>query len=106
MFKNACDAKCRLELLKREKQSLAREVEAEEEYLTGTLQKRMMKLGCEKADLENRLEAEQARRALHTLNKSQRAAHVNTYSVFVPGLHLMTSSEDRVNAEMASHGFL
>ena len=49
----------RLELLKREKQSLAREVEQEEEYLTNNLQKRMTRLGREKADLENRLEAEQ-----------------------------------------------
>jgi coiled-coil domain-containing protein 6 len=52
----------RLELLKREKQSLAREVEQEEEYLTNNLQKRMLRLGREKAALENRLEAEQARR--------------------------------------------
>ena len=29
------------------------------------------------------------------------AAHVDTYSVFAPGLHLMTSSGDRVNADMA-----
>lgn len=59
----------RLELLKREKQSLAREVEQEEEYLTNNLQKRMFRLGREKTDLENRLEAEQARLGKHEKEK-------------------------------------
>ena len=60
----------RLKQLKDEKQSLANEVEQEEEYLVNNLQKRLTKLNGEKVDLENQLEIEQE----YIVNKLQKKA--------------------------------
>ena len=49
----------RLAELKTEKETLANEVEQEEEFLINNLQKRLTKLNTEKADLERQLETEQ-----------------------------------------------
>jgi len=49
----------RLEEIKSEKAHLMNQVEQEEEYLTNTLQKRLEKVQQEKIDLENKLETEE-----------------------------------------------
>ena len=58
----------RLEQLKNEKQTLANEVEQEEEYLINNLQKRLTKVHTEKVDLEKQLETEQE----YIVNKLQK----------------------------------
>jgi len=49
----------RLEEIKSEKANLMNQVEQEEEYLTNTLQKRLQKVQQEKIALENKLEVEE-----------------------------------------------
>ncbi len=58
----------RLKQLRDEKQTLANEVEHEEEYLVNNLQKRLQKVNGEKQELENQLELEQE----YIVNKLQK----------------------------------